>query len=766
MRTNSSKTGSLKTGVPNRYISVKTVATYLMITVAFLLIPMADVGAQHTCASWEEMSVSELHRQLAENKTRALIDREFIRRLSAGDTPENTQDNYDVRFYDISIDVDHLSKRIEGSVKFAAAATEAGVNGVQVDLSATMNIDSITGYGSLLAFQRQGDVVTVALPQSADQGDPITFTVYYGGSPVEGGFQGFSFAKHEDDPVISTLSEPYYARSWWPCKDRPDDKADSFKIAITVDSSLYVASNGTLDSTISDGTGKHTFYYFEQYPMASYLFSLAASNYRVWYDEWIYNDGADTLPLVHAVYPSNYQLSLERYSVTPNALSVLSNLFGPYPFPEEKYGHANFPWGGAMEHQTMSSMSGSGFGFYTPVIIHELAHQWWGNLITTESWSHIWLNEGWASYSEALYVLETEGWSAYHDYMAQMDYPGGGSIFVEDTTEVGRIFHGGLSYDKGAWVLHMLRGVVGDSLFFEGVEAYYNSPYRYGAATTENFRDVFEEATGFELDRFFEDWIYGQFRPDFRNSTLQQPVAEGGVDLYLILEQKQTTAPQVFELPVDFYFQFQGIGGDTLTLNVDERREVYKLRFPVGVENVFLDPARWLLRYAAEKEWTMRIVSTPEFLETMTVDEAYSDSLVALGGSGNYRFVLLEGQFPPGLSLSSSGAITGLPTQAGVYDIRVACHDQVSPYSDIVDLTLRVQPAIFVTGDINLDSQGPDLADLVYLRDYLYAGGPAPGYPNLADVSNNCRVDLLDLVFLSKYIFQSGPPLLRGCVQK
>ena len=216
--------------------------------------------------------------------------------------------------------------------------------------------------------------------------------------------------------------------------------------------------------------------------------------------------------ITHYSYPERFNSSRKALlDETSAMIEVFSQKYGEYPFVDEKYGHANFAWGGGMEHQTMTSMGASDFGFSEPVVVHEAAHQWWGDMITCESWSDIWLNEGWASYAEADYYLEKNGWFAYHNYMNSMAYTGGGTIYVYDTTNVWNIFHGGRSYDKGAWVVHMLRGVLGHEAFYQGVEAYYNSEFQHGAADTEDFRDVFEAATGVELDWFFEEWIYGTF---------------------------------------------------------------------------------------------------------------------------------------------------------------------------------------------------------------------------------------------------------------
>ncbi len=717
---------------------------------------------------WDDVPASVIHQKLWEGKVSAALDKEFVRQLAARAPVENTQTNYDVLFYDVNIRVNDTTEIIYGIVKMVAAATIDGVAEVQVDFHDGMILDSIQASSGPLVFSRLDNVVTVSLDAVRNSGEQFEATFYYYGHPTEGGFQGFSFAYHNSTPVISSLSEPYFARSWWPCKDRMDDKPDSMDIAITVDTAFYAASNGILDSTVSYGANAHTFYWSVRYPIVTYLFSVAISKYTVWYDEWVYNAGQDTMPIIHAVYPSNYTYSLTKYDITPYALTVFSDKYGQYPFANEKYGHANFQWGGAMEHQTMSSMSGTSFGFSERVVVHEMAHQWFGDMITCRSWGHIWLNEGWASYAEADYYLEKDGWTAYHNYMNGMAYFGIGTIYVEDsdTSDVGNIFHGGLSYDKGAWVVHMLRGVLGNEVFYDGVAAYYNSQFQYGSATTEDFRDVFEAATGQELDWFFEDWIYGEGFPNYRFRYLQEPSDSGGYDLYLLVEQIQTTEPQVFRMPVDFFFDFSAIPDDTVQLWPDRRRNVFRFNLPSNVNGIQCDPAGWVLKYQSHEPWQLHFVSVDEDLVGATQYFPYQAGLRAIGGSNDLTYSLASGSLPNGYSLDSAGTISGTTPDTGQFTFTARVDDNFSNLFDLVPYTIRVKPAQLIPGDIDLSFTEIDVADLIYLVDYMFTGGPAPPELNLADVDGSCTIDISDLVYLVDFMFTGGPPPVIGCVVK
>ncbi|RME18707.1 MAG: hypothetical protein D6800_15165, partial [Candidatus Zixiibacteriota bacterium] len=316
---------------------------------------------------WSQATPSEIHAEMGRRKAMALEAARRREALISSAVQANTQTNYDVTFYDIYLRLNDTTQMIYGRVGMTATATQDGVSAVDIDLYNNMPIDSIVSPSGPLTYSRAGNVVTVNLDHPYNTGESFSFVTYYNGHPVTGGFQAFSFDVHSGNTVMSSLSEPYLARTWWPCKDRPDDKADSFHIAIEVATQFYCGSNGTLDSTVATSPNTHTFYYTVHYPMTTYLFSVAASVYTVWQQDYVYNGGLDTMPVVHATYPDMYSYALPRWGKTPDYIASLAKYYGEYPFTSEKYGHSNFEWGGGMEHQTMTSMTGSTFGFAEPV---------------------------------------------------------------------------------------------------------------------------------------------------------------------------------------------------------------------------------------------------------------------------------------------------------------------------------------------------------------------------------------------------------------
>ncbi len=737
----------------------------IVVTLLVLLLVMATgpVAASDDNA-WDNVSPSERHKKLWEGKVQSLLNKAEQRRLETSAAVANTQTNYDVTHYDIFIRVNDTTEILYGRVGFTALAAENGVTEVQVDLYNNMAVDSIVAPSGQLSYSRSGDVVTVMLDGTYNLDDQFEFDFFYHGHPTEGGFQAFSFSTWNwTYPSISSLSEPYFARTWWPCKDRMDDKADTYDIAIEVDTSLYVASNGTLDSTVTAGGNSHTFHYSVSYPMVTYLFSVAISPFTVWEDEWVYNGGADTMPIVNAVFPDRYAYSLGKYDITPEVLTVLSDNFGQYPFVAEKYGHANFTWGGGMEHQTMTSMTGSDFGFSQWIIVHEAGHQWFGDAITCESWGHIWLNEGWASYSEALWAYHTGGWPSYHSYMAGMNNNDPGTIYVSDTiSSIWNIFSSKV-YDKGAWVCHMLRGVLGDDLFFDGINAYMNSEFYHAAATTEDFRDVFEAATDVELDWFFEDWIYGTYRPNYRHTYYQEPAGDGTWDVYVRIRQIQTTQPQVFDMPIDIYFEPVAGTGDTVTLTADDRVDVFKVNLPYEITGIDLDPSDWILKFETRESWTLHFVTPHDGLDSAVQYAPYVDTVEARGGTGSYTFSVATGPMPSGWVLSPAGVISGTTTDTGWFNFTLRVDDNGSIRNDTFDYSLYIAPGEGVPGDANSDGS-LDPVDLAVVVDYLFAGGAEPPVLNLVDVNADCSFDPIDLAYFTDFFFAGGAAPQLGCV--
>ncbi|MCJ7497302.1 MAG: dockerin type I domain-containing protein [candidate division Zixibacteria bacterium] len=694
---------------------------------------------------------SEGHRILAEGKARALAKvREAYRPKTLA-----SQWDFDAIYYGLDLKIDVSTEIIYGAVTMQAKSKVTSLNTVALDLYDNMIADSIKMGTTNLSYTHSTDLINITLNRTYALDENFLLTVYYHGHPVEGGFQAFDFSYHGSPsmPIISSLSEPYFARTWWPCKDHPSDKADSADINVTIPSNLIVASNGVLRAVIDNGNGTKTYKWHESYPITTYLISVAISNYQIFSDYYHYSP-ADSMEVRYFVYPENYPQAVANYGVTVGAIGFFAETFGEYPFVAEKYGMAQFPWSGAMEHQTCTSILSSWYDSY--VIVHELSHQWWGDYITCGSWHHIWLNEGFATYCEALYYEHLYGTSYYHSYMNNYDYAGGGTIYVQDTTDVYEIFSG-LVYDKGGWVLHMLRHVVGDSTFFDILRSYYADPrFANKSALTEDFQEVCESVSGMDLDWFFQEWIYGTYRPNYRVSWMYENLG-GTYRAYLHIDQIQTTPPLIFTMPIDVTIYSQQ-GENTFVVFNNQRSQDFQFDVQYQPTSLVVDKDKWVLRYLSNVSYGFNIVST--ILSNGFKPYIYFDTLIAKGGTLPYHWEISSGALPNSLSLDSlTGIISGIALDTGNFTFTVLVKDSSTPQkSDIQDLTLRVASGTpFLRGDANGDSK-VSVSDVVDIINYLLKGGPAPSPLDKANTNCDGTISIADVVYLINDLFKGGPP--------
>jgi aminopeptidase N len=508
------------------------------------------------------------------------------------------QAEYDVHHYDLDLTLDPAALTLTGTVAATVEVIGTAISTLDLNLDSGLTVSGATSGGVPVSYVHANDIVTVTLDQTYVTGDPVTVSVSYSGNPAGDSF-GWSYSGGQR--MIWTLSEPYGAREWWPCKDLNSDKADSVDIQVTLPDNLIVASNGLLISDIDHGTTR-TFHWRTNYPIATYLVSLACHPYTTFSDWYTPQGGGDPMEIQFFVFPANYAAVQENYAKTKDMIATYAQAYGEYPFLDEKYGHAEFTWGGGMEHQTITSLGGHG----EDLISHELAHQWWGDMITCADFGHIWLNEGFATWSEAYWKENVEGFATYQAYMDAAAYYGAGTIFVEDPSDFSAIFDVNLSYNKASWVVHMLRHVMGDEDFIAGL-ALYRSAYGYGSATTEQFRDAMEAACGLDLDSFFEQWIYGEYFPVYSPSWSQRP--DGTVDL--TIDQVQTNAG-LFTMPIDVRIETTAGTFDFVVQN-SLASETYSLPVTGTAEAVLLDPDRWILRQV------QTTVTNPTFAEGILV---------------------------------------------------------------------------------------------------------------------------------------------------
>lgn len=549
---------------------------------AGLASPLASLP---TAAPWSETYRSRQHRALeAESKARAGM------RLKAAEAARpagaaKAMADYDVKWYGLALDLNPTTRILTGTTTVRAQVVNGPLSQLHLDFGSQCTASAARSAGLPSTFSWAAGILQVDLDRAYAAGEVVEVAIDYAGNPSS---DYFGWSTYQSQPLVWTLSEPYGARIWWPCKDTATDKADSVSLDVTVPSTLIVASNGVLEGVVVPVAGKKTYRWRERYPIATYLVSLAAHPYAVINDVY-YPLAGGTMPVTHWVLPSQLAAATTGYAVTVDMLGAFAGAFGEYPFVEEKYGHAQFPWGGGMEHQTCSSMYYGAYDEY--LIAHELGHQWFGDLVTCADFSHIWLNEGFATWLEAYWKEARYGAAAYHAEMAGARYLGAGTIFVENPGDFTEIFNFLLSYQKASWVPHMLRHVMGDPAFFAGLQQYRNA-YGFGAATTEQFRDVMEAACGRDLDAFFQQWIYGEYFPRYDYSWRTEP-AGAGWRVRLRIEQSQVNTG-LFSMPLDVRIDTTN-GPYSFVVENEAQEQWYALEVPWPPSAVTLDPGNWVL---------------------------------------------------------------------------------------------------------------------------------------------------------------------------
>ncbi|MFV0591902.1 MAG: M1 family aminopeptidase [Draconibacterium sp.] len=443
--------------------------------------------------------------------------------------------------------IDPAQRYIAGKITTYFRNNAEARDSIQLDMHADLQPDSVTRGSEKLAFTHEGNKLNIRFNHMISPGQIDSFSVYYQGIPPGSGFGSFETDTHGPDetPVLWTLSEPYGAMEWWPCKQSLADKIDSIDIVVTTPYGYRTASNGIVVSDTIEN-GQRTMHWKHRYPIATYLIAIAVTNYAVYSDTLYLNDN-QTIDILNYVYPENLDTVKLKTSVTPEIMAFFNQVIGEYPFADEKYGHAQFGWGGGMEHQTMSFMG----NFRYDIIAHELAHQWFGDYITLASWQDIWLNEGFATYLTGLSFekLKPEAWPDWKKALVEnITSETGGSVFVDDTTNVNRIFNGRLSYNKGTSLLHMLRWIVGEEAFFTGLRNYFNDQaVANGFATTKQFIQHIETAADTTLSEFLQDWFYGEGYPIFGVNYSQ----DENNNLSISLSQTTShSSVELFELPV------------------------------------------------------------------------------------------------------------------------------------------------------------------------------------------------------------------------
>ena len=495
--------------------------------------------------------------------------------------------HYDVTYHKLELDIDPSKYFISGKVttKFNALND---LDSVVFDLSNDLVVSEVTQNGNVLKFSQLNDELIIELSQILNKGEEGIVTITYSGIPPKEN-EAFTQATHAGTPIVWTLSEPFGAKDWWPCKQSLNDKVDMLDIYLTTPKTMVAVANGLEQSQVENTNGTKTTHFKHNYPIPAYLVAIAVTNYQLFHQTA--GSKTTTFPIVNYLYPETFTSATKQLEVTLPIMNLFENLFGEYPFSKEKYGHAQFGWGGGMEHTTVSFMG----GFSRGLIAHELAHHWFGNKVTCGSWKDIWINEGFSEYMSGLVVEELDGKEMFDGWklnkINSITSQTWGNLYLYDDQEEDsdRIFNSRLTYNKGSMVVHMLRYVLTDEVFYKAMRSFLNDPkFAYNYALTTEIKSHLEKESGKDLTEFFNDWIYGEGYPSYLVN------AEVKSNAQVELEISQTTSHvsvPFFEMPLSL--RLTGENGKTEIIILDNtyNKQRFVVETTVGkVALVEIDP--------------------------------------------------------------------------------------------------------------------------------------------------------------------------------
>ncbi len=506
-------------------------------------------------------------------------------------------DDYDVTFYFLDIEVSNSSIHIDGNVTINGVAL-VDLDTFAIELIPEQIISKILFDGiEYTTYQRDGNNVIVPVNEIS-AGSGFSAQIYYSGQPPTGGFfAGLSTSTGWGKDVTWSLSEPFAASDWFPVKQDLEDKADSVWVFLTTSSDNMTGSQGLLTNTVDLGNGNTRYEWKSSYPIDYYLISFAVSEYQE-YNIYAHPDelDGDSILIQNFVYDSPG--CLENYKDGIDATAPMIELFSEkyilYPFWQEKYGHCLTGLGGGMEHQTMTTIGGFSFG----LVSHELGHMWFGDNVTCATWSDIWINEGFATYSNYLAEEFLHGWSSGVSFIKNAQNSAmssaGGSVYIpEDQIYPGnewRIFNGRLSYNKGAAIIHTLRHEIQDDELFFNVMRTFQIDFTDSTATGEDFKNTAEDVTGMEFDQFFDQWYYGEGYPKYE---IEYYNSAGNV--YITSMQTTSSSTPLFEMLLDMKLFFSD-GTDTIVSHYqNDNMKGFSFFSGKNVINIDVDPNDWTM---------------------------------------------------------------------------------------------------------------------------------------------------------------------------
>ncbi|HQQ67474.1 MAG TPA: M1 family aminopeptidase [Candidatus Cloacimonadota bacterium] len=656
------------------------------------------------------------------------------------DAKADSATGFDVQKYEINVNITQSPNHINGEVK-ATVLAETNLSSISYELEG-LTVSQVWVNGAAATFTHSNGVLTI--PVLADAGEIFQTRVAYGGQPQLSG-PPYNVGMYFQTNSIFTISDPDAGRYWWPCYDHPWDKA-IVDITVTMRSDWKVAANGLRESITDNGNGTATTIWRGENPMTTYLVCITAGPYVEIAQTAL--DGE--LPILNFVTQAQYSNALSDLANLPSMIDYYSSLFGEYPF--EKYGNAtvNMSTFGAMEHQTMTTLGNyiiNGNGTHEITIAHELAHQWFGNAVSFLDFSDVWLSEGFATFSEHLWVDYVDGWQAacnyvdtsYHQYYMNW----------ESSYNPPAIYNPGFadyfsppSYEKAASVLHMLRLKMGDAQFFQLLQQWFNT-YKNGNVVTSEFQAMAETISGLDLEQFFQQWIYGRGIPSVSFRLMHNPVTNA-LKVY-----STSTSPTSTSFDVDFPIRLgSGAAADSVLVMASPEGYLNHFDSIESIDAVSPNHNHWtILRGITEDR--------PQILSAIGADAAVTLRWAAFAGAHSYRlYYRLAGSDPwiqselvvePNTSALLTGLINGEEYQFVIKGVDVEGYQ--SRASDPIsatpnDLSL-IYPLLVV--DETRDGNGGNISPSDAMVDDFYAAALTPIEFDTWDVASQGLPTINDL---------------------
>ena len=520
-------------------------------------------------------------------------------------------EKYDVIHYDLDLTANNMNTNLAGTVKMTAIANE-NIDTVIFELfpSYTINTLLVNQNTAQYSWRETG----IHCKVNVKKGEKFTISTSYSGkapdqstNPLGGAGYSQKQSPSWKKNVSWTLSEPFSAYEWFPCKQSLTDKIDSVSVKITVPDSCMAGSNGLLQNITSLPNNQKCFYWKHLQPIDYYLISFSVANYTD-YSFYAHPKDADSILIQNYVYPNALSKFKNQIDNTADFIDYFSDIYSLYPFHKEKYGHCMAPISGGMEHQTMTTL---GY-FDDELVAHELAHQWWGNHVTCGSWSDIWLNEGFATYSEYLMLAklfpgsEKAKLNNIHSSVLSVS---NGSTWVKDSLNENSIFSRELVYNKGAAIIHTLRYIIqNDELFFQALRN-FQSEFSFKTAIAIDFKKSIEKTTGIDLTNYFNEWYYGEGYPTYSAKIYQK--SDNSSEL--IITQK-TSAPNVtplFTNPIDIRIRRTNNTDTIIRIAINSNYQKNYFSKELGLKEVVdIDPINYIVNRV--EQFTNNIDTLPE----------------------------------------------------------------------------------------------------------------------------------------------------------